>query len=69
MCISRRTHCYEQNDGCDGMRYVEEMIVHLSHAAQGKEEENIHAAKRDASPAVIGLHVRRHASFVGPFGD
>lgn len=46
-----------------------EMVVHLSHAAQGKEEEDIHASERNASPTVVGLHVRRHASFIGPFGD
>lgn len=51
------------------MRYVEQMIVHLSDAAQGKEEEDIHAAERDAAPTMIGLHVRRDASLVGPFGD
>ena len=57
MCTSRRTHCDEENNGRDGMRHVEEMVVHLSHAAQGKEEEDIHASERDASPTVVGLHV------------
>lgn len=69
MYAARQTHRDKQNNSCDGMRYVEQMIVHLSDAAQGKEEEDIHAAERDAAPTMIGLHVRRDASLVGPFGD
>ena len=63
------THRYEQDDGCNGMRHVEEMIVHLSHAAQGEKEKDVHAAERDATPAMVGLHVRRDTSFVGPFSN